>query len=573
MSADLVTNAGVAARPADAEHSDLLAPTVLSRRSRRDGVWIVVALITFSAAVFCAGLWTPWPWSDEGATYLALLRDWNHLPALYAGPDAPMVPYYIVAKAWTTLIQGAWPSLSTLVATRLLSAAAATATAGLLYAFVARNAGRLAGGLAGVALVGLAGFDRYAQEARPYALLALTATASWLMWDRWSRPHVVPTFLGVVDAPTVAGHRWHRTAPAASYVLSLAVTAVIHTFGLFQWPAQALASMLVVPEQRAGRLRRVVLLAALMSAAAALAAAQVAASLMHGTGPPGPAGARVVGAWTILTQLARGMSATPQPAASAVVLALAAVGAMGCVRGDHVRFARTLLVWLIVPLALELALAAFRTNLFRLHYWIAFLPPIAALMALGAMTVASAVATTAQRWGGGTGPALAAKAEAPLIASVALAAICVQIPAGLPAQLAVRSATGHGEDLSGLLTLVAQARDEHPGVRVLIDNRSATGIIGAADPRLEAENPLRRLDPSSPVVYTRLTSTRSVQAEIGDAATLLWIYKGNVTKAGAPGRMPRSLASLHATVVWATATGSGWTVLLLTVPPTRRSSP
>jgi hypothetical protein len=176
---------------------------------------MVLGLTVLAAAVFTAGIQTPWPWSDEGATYLALLRDWGQLPALYGGPDAPMVPYYFVVKAWATALQAVWPAMSTLVATRLLSAAAATAAVGVLYALVARNAGRLAGALAGIALVSLAGFNRYAQEARPYAMLALAATTSWLLWDRWLRPHVSSTFTRAVENRTAAERPWRRAGRGA----------------------------------------------------------------------------------------------------------------------------------------------------------------------------------------------------------------------------------------------------------------------------------------------------------------------------------------------------------------------
>lgn len=72
---------------------------------------------------------------------------------LYRGPDAPMVPYYFIAKAWTATLQALLPTVSVLVAVRLLPAAAATLTVLALYALVARNSGHLAGVLAGLGRV------------------------------------------------------------------------------------------------------------------------------------------------------------------------------------------------------------------------------------------------------------------------------------------------------------------------------------------------------------------------------------------------------------------------------------
>lgn len=526
------------------------------------GAWMVLGLTVLAAAAFTAGIQTPWPWSDEGATYLALLRDWGQLPALYGGPDAPMVPYYFVVKAWATALQAVWPSMSTLVATRLLSAAAATATVGVLYALVARNAGRFAGALAGIALVSLAGFDRYAQEARPYAMLALAAAISWLLWDRWLRPHVAPTFTRAVENRTAAERPWRRIGRGAGYALSLAAVATVHTFGLFQWPAHALATVVATSADRARRVRRIISLAALMATAAALAAAQVVPSVLHGTGPPGSAGARIVTLWTILTQLARAMSAAPQPLVSAVALALAALGASRCIKGDHARFARNLLVWLCTPLVLELALAVVKTNLFRLRYWIAFLPPLAALMALGAVTLASAVVGTVRRPDGGPGASRRSRAVA-LATLVATVAIAAQVAVGMSSQLVVRAANGHGQDLARVLTLVAQTRDQQPGIPVLIDNRSATGMLGAAEPALEARNVLRHLDPSASYVYTTLTHTKTVRAQLAGTTSLLWIYRGELAAAQARSRMPHNLSALHPNVVWMKPAGPGWTVLML----------
>ena len=293
------------------------------------GAWWAVILGLVAGVVCVTGIQTPWPWSDEGATYLALQRDWGQLLVLWRSPDAPMVPYYLAAKGWVTALQSAFPHVSVLVALRLFSAAAATATVLVLYALVARNAGRIAGLVAGLVLISLPGFDRYAQEARSYALLALLATTSWLAYDRWTDPGRKPTLTGSYRCPDGARRRERHSTwlAAAWYAISLAAVAAVHTFGLFQWPAHALAAMLT-PGTARQRWRRTGALMMILLTAAGLAAVQLVPSVSFGTGPRGLRAARIVTPTYLILQFARAISSAANSLAWVSVIALALTGVM-----------------------------------------------------------------------------------------------------------------------------------------------------------------------------------------------------------------------------------------------------
>ncbi|MFT3968929.1 MAG: hypothetical protein QM695_01275 [Micropruina sp.] len=528
----------------------------------------VIALgLAVVASVVCTwGIATPWPWSDEGATYLALQRGWTQLPVLWQGPDAPMVPYYYLAKSWVAALGSLWPALSTLVAVRLLSAAAGVATVVALYALVARNAGRLAGVLAGLVLLSLPGFIRYAQEGRPYALLALAATISWLLGDLRLRPGRAALGFTRLDpterTPAARPHRGGFGA-ATAHALSLAAVGVIHSFGALQWPAQLLA-WLVAPGSRGVRGRRILSILVTLAAAAVLAGGQLLISAGHGTGPEELAAHRLVDPATIGAQLLRGISATYAPLASALVLLLALVGLFWKSQpGGRHQFPLSLLIWLVVPLGLGLAVGVMRTNLFRLRYWIAFLPPLAALAALGLVAIAGLVAG----WVGQSRPAGPASGSpgARMAAAVTVAVLLtVHVVAVLPAQRHVRAPGGHSENLAGVFAAIAATRAEYPGVRVVITK--GNGTIGAADPALMADNPLSRIHPAQPTVYSTPPSAASVRDALAGQRYLLWIYRGTVTSAEAAQQIPAALADLHPTVLHATPAGKAWTAVLLELP-------
>lgn len=532
------------------------------RGRRALGAVFVALLATVSGWAFCAGISVPWPWSDEGATFLALQRSYSQLLVLSHGPDAPLVPYYLVAKAWTQVVHVVAPAMPTLLAVRLLSATAGAATVLVLYALVSRNAGRLAGVLAGLLLVSLPGFDRLAQEARGYTLLALFATTSWLMWDRWLRPRRRPGFWPRdTDAPGPMRRGVRGLPGAAGYLASVVALALVHTFGLFQLPAQLLASAFAARPGQRGWWRPVVLTAAVLSLGGVLTGLQTWASLTHGTGSQAPNAARVVDLATIATQVTRGILLSTAPPAVAVVGVLAVVGLIGsrATRG----FSVTVLVWLVVPLALELALSVARTNLFRSRYWVADLPATAAAAGVGLALLAQWAAAPLARALAEPSGVVSRLLRGAVASAVVVGILVVQLSAQSPAQAHLRAPRGHhSENLAPLLAVIDQTRVHHPRIPVLISSGPASGIVGAARPDLELRNPLRRLDPSLATVYTAPSTPAAVRPRIAGTALVLWVFRGELSATQAAARIPHGLSGLHARVVRAIPAGR-WTAVLV----------
>jgi hypothetical protein len=389
------------------------------------------------------------------------------------------------------------------------------------------------------------------------------ATLSWLLLDRRLRPGLVPTLLGSTRAdPGAPRGRAGGVAAAAGYALSLAGVAAIHTFGVFQWPAH-LVETLTAPATAATRRRRLGSFALIAAVAVLLTSAQLALSLEHGTGPTHAQADRLVTAGTLMAQLARGISVTPAPAASLPVLLLVVAGAVGRVNRSR-EFPRSLMIWLAVPLLFEIGLGMVRTNLFRHRYWVASLSPLAALAALGIVGIVASAARLARRVRSRRAPWL----HRGVALLVAVLAVGLQVSAALQPQERVRAIDGHGEDLSAVMGVIAQERKAHPGLVTAISSGSASGILAAAEPALLAENPLRRLDPGAATVYTSAVPPSLIRKRLIGVRDILWVDRGAEPATSAVRLMPRSLRQLHPTVLWARPAGTGWTTVLLSIPPT-----
>ncbi|HEY3410244.1 MAG TPA: hypothetical protein VGK53_18910, partial [Propionicimonas sp.] len=64
----------------------------------------MVTLVAFGVTLFRIGV--PSPWVDEAVTVLVVRRPWSGITALLPGADAPLVPYYLLAKAWAGMLSG-----------------------------------------------------------------------------------------------------------------------------------------------------------------------------------------------------------------------------------------------------------------------------------------------------------------------------------------------------------------------------------------------------------------------------------------------------------------------------------
>ncbi len=521
------------------------------------GRWLALGLGLVAAVVCIWKIATPWPWSDEGATYLALQRTWAEVAVLWQGPDAPIVPYYYLAKAWATLLGWFWPTLSTLMAVRLLSAAAGVATVLVLYALVARNAGRLAGLLAGLLLLTLPTFDRYVQEARPYALLVLAAAISWLAGDRRLRPDRVA--LGLSSTPPAHDRTGRRYGPVIGHVASLAAVGVVHTFGVFQWPAHVVA-WFAAPGDIRTRLRRSAGVLITIAVAALLVGTQLWMTLNHGTGAGRTLSASATTPRAIAGHILLLVSQTSIWPVSALVLILALIGALSRPGGGR-QLPIGLLIWLVVPLGLQLALGIIQTNLFRLRYWVAAVPPLAGLAALGIVAAGAATVRLVR----GTPPS-AARTSSRVAAAVVMAVLLAgQVALTLPQQQRLRAPSGHHQNLSGVFAVLADTRARYPDVRPAITYRSATALLSAADPATLDQNPMSRLRPEIPIVYTTPNSTDEVRREVAGTRYLLWLRMGQRTTSRSQ-QLPPEFADLHAEVVWARRAVPGWTAVLLKLP-------
>jgi hypothetical protein len=519
-------------------------------------------LAAIAIAVFTSGIQTPWPWTDEGATVTALWRTWHQVLVLLAGPDAPLVPYYVIAKGWVAALHGVWPSMPTLLALRLLSAVAATGTVVVLYVLVARNAGRWAGVLSGLFLIGIPGFNRFAQEARGYSLLVLAATVSWLAWDCWLQPSNASVAAELDAGSGTQRRRLTVIVRAIPYTASLIAVAVVHTFGIFQWPAHFFATATQRGLAARARLRRVVALGGIMVVAAAVAAQQVLGSVSHGTGPVAADAFHRPTFFQLLDKLNQAISYSAPPLASSVLLGLALAGAALGLKGRLAPFSRSLMIWLVTPLFLALAAASVRTNLFRIRYWIAFLPPLAALAGLGTAALFAGVARVVEpRLALLSGRAIPPRASRGAAVAVAVALLGMHAALTLPAQSELRSPAGHGQNLTGILAVIAGARADNPGIPVLIPSESGAGILVSADPAFRS-NPMRHFDPKSPTVFTLPTSRAKVRLELAGQRRMLWVYQAPLNALPAD-QVPPNLAGLGLEVTSVTDADLGWRALLL----------
>ena len=533
--------------------------------------WVGAISATFltviAIAVFTTGIQTPSPWTDEGATVTALWRNWHQLLVLLAGPDAPLVPYYVIAKGWLAAVHGVWPGAPTLLALRLLSAVAATGTVVVLYVVVARNAGRWAGVLSGLFLIGTPGFNRFAQEARGYSLLALAATVSWLALDCWLQPRHAPVPVELDAGPGTDPRQLTGIVRAISYTASLTAVAVVHTFGIFQWPAHLLATAAQRGLDPRARLRRVAALGGMMIVAAAIATRQVLGSVSHGTGPVAPDAFQQLTVFQLLDKLNQAISSSEPPVVSSVLLGLALAGAALGLKGRLAPFSRSLIIWLATPLFLALAAASVKTNLFRIRYWIAFLPPLAALAGLGtAALVAGVVSVLEPRLTLPGERAIPSWASRGAAAAVAVALLCTHAALTLRAQAELRSPAGHGQNLTGILAVIAGVRADNPGIPILIPSESGAGILVSADPEFRS-NPMRHFDPKAPTVFTRPTSRAKVRLELAGQRRMLWVYQA--PQNGLPAdQVPPNLAGLGLEVTAITEADLGWRALMLERTPT-----
>lgn len=481
-----------------------------SRRAQRR--WGLLAVCLLAIPVVFSGISTPAPWQDESATMLVMERNWSQLLPLLTNQDAPLVPYYVLVKPIVALL-GWLPVLTVL---RGISAAAAVVAVGAVYSLVVRRVGLGPALLAAGMLLAFPGFSRYAQEARPYAVLGALLALSWLAWDTWRRPEP-----GSIREP----RRWFGVVgDAVGYVLALGAAAVVQLFGLFHWPAQLAADLTEPGTPWRARRRRAALTGTAMIVALAMVSVPVYFAFDHGTGSnhiervyPGlfvDTFEKVIATHASLRLIVPVL----------VLVALAVVNAAVSSRfgGRYRDLVRVAGLWFAIPLAFTIAAALVKHQLLRVRYWTPLLPPLAILSAVGVLVAVELVVAALHRR-----PQRSATATyrwARVLTAVVVAVGLVGVTAvGLPRQLAIRAADGHGIALDAAVVRVDELLAQYPNAVLVVTPKGASSIVLATHPELRPREVLDWVDPQRNRPWPNTYSAEQVRQRVDAADTVIWL--------------------------------------------------
>ncbi len=518
----------------------LLTPSAdlggVARRSYHVGL---VLLFLGVLALALIGIGVPLPWMDESATMLALRRSWQGIFELLGGADAPLVPYYLVAKAWISVL--GW--LPPLVAVRGLSAVAAAGTVAVLYALTARRAGLAPAVLAAGFLVAMPGFMRYAQEARPYALLGLFTAASWLAWDAWHQ--------GLVR--NVASRR--PPIPVA-YLGTLIGGPLMQLFAFLQWPAQLVADLTSPGLDRRDRLRRAFGSGLVMAVAAVLVAIPAWLAATNGTGTRLVASRRL-----ILERLVRTVSGRPELWSVGIVVVMAALAVFiwAFQRGRLARYpdlTRVATIWLAVPLVLALGLVLVRGNLSQIRYFQPMLAPLALLAALGCVALADLVGRMLI-----AGKRLSYSAIVSLAGLALVAPLVAQASLWMPMQLQIRAISGHDAGFSSVLVMVNTKLAAQPGQSVLATQDTRAAQVLAQHPEMIDNNPFYVVPQSGAEIWPQLRTSAEIEKSLAGEQRAIWMTDKARSSPTQP-KIPAEFAKAGFTSVTAARIGDWWVVEL-----------
>ena len=397
--------------------------------------WLVGVL----GALVAAGLlsWNlarPALWLDESASVVATQRSWGNLWHLFGGDETPLLPFYILLKAFTWVLFSLWPALTQHpeLSYRLLPALAAATAAGVLAAWLTRRAGLPVALTATAVLLSTSGFSRYGQEVRPYAFTLLLAIVASAVWWR------------MVHSPSAV---W---MPA--YALSVGGLVCTHMLSGLLLPAHLLASVIAVMP---GRRRRSF---GLTLAGAALGLGLAAPFLTFAVHAHGATQAVPPTAASFFHAIASLIVLTPSEhfGLGYVIPALALIGLIDAVRpltaGGRGVIARLAACWVLVPTALFVLAVLLKNNLLLGRYILFTLPGWSLLAGLGLLrcaAVAAAVLRSDLRPSTFGRPVVVR-----VLTGAALGAVLVTAQA--PSLHRVRSLAGHGDDIRPALA-AAQA--------------------------------------------------------------------------------------------------------------------
>ena len=393
--------------------------------------WMMVLPPVVTFVIMLWGITGASYWRDEAATLSAAQRPFGNLLQTLGNIDAVHGAYYILI--WVAVRLGGTGELVTRFPSALAMAGAAAAVAALGRRLISPRAG-LASGLVFAVLPEV---SLYGQDARPYAIVvALAALASYLL-------------VRAMQADRGARYRW-----LTGYAVCLAALGIVDIFGLLLIPAHAVTVVVRclratgpgeagADEAGGAGGRQDARSLALGWLAAAVAGTLLASPVLalgfvqRGTlswlSPPGLA------AVTGLHQLIG-----PALMADAVILVITAGIVVSALAGrDRLRtswpgsMVALCLPWLILPPAI-LLIGSLITPLYTFRYVLLCMPAVALLTGAGLASLG---------WVAGT------------------AALAVIALLGVPAQLHVRGANGHGDNVRQADRIVAEHM--RPGDAVL----------------------------------------------------------------------------------------------------------
>lgn len=516
----------------------LLAPiSDLDDLGRRAYYVGLVVLPLAGLAITLTAIGVPLPWVDEAATLLALRRSWTGIIDLVGGPDAPLVPYYLLAKAWASALS--W--LPQLLAVRALSAVAAAGTVAAVYVLAAKRAGLATAVIAAGFLMAMPGFSRYGQEARPYALLACFAALSWLAWDSWHQS-------SGRDQKAV------RRALGVAYVGSLAGGVLMQLFAFLQWPAQLLADATSPRGELDRRRERVFRSVLAMVVAVVFVAIPVVLAAANGTGTTHRAPRRS----EIAAQLIRVVGFQPEPWLVAVVALTAACAIFaGVFQGGRFArcpdFTRVVTIWFAVPLVLTSGLALLRPQFLQVRYFQTLLAPLALLAALGCVFLADLISRAIN-------DKVGRQAIAPIAGIALLLPLVVQVGIWLPAERQIRAIGGHDPGVAPAMVLLDSELALRPGEPVLLTSSRAVAIILASRPEL-ADRMLNYTVPLHDAsIWPEARTAAEVERALGGQRQAIWM-RATTSSKDRP-QLPASFAQLGFVAIGAQRAGNWWAINL-----------
>jgi hypothetical protein len=396
---------------------------------RAHGLGLLVALATLAVMMWDLG--RPGLWLDESASVAATQRTWPHLWLLLQGSDAPLVPYYVLLKLFTSAITAVVPSAASSpeVLYRLLSVVATVGAAWALTEWLARRCpARLVLSIA-TALLATGGISRYGQEARPYALTLLMAVICTIVWARMVRDR---------------SRRW-----VLLYALTVLLLVAAHLLAGSLVAAHLVAALIATPRsRRSGAAQRTavgaVLGLALVSPFALSAARQGEGPTTHDV----PVTREQL--TTIFVHVFT--NGGPQFLGIGAVLVLAVIGMSQVFLASHRSVARLAAAWALVPPAVLLPVVMLRSNLLIGRYLIFVVPGWAILSGLGVLTLVD----LARRLLGLGASRTASRPRLAVLGALVSTALTGAILAALVAsQLGtlrgVRTPGGHSEDIRAAL--------------------------------------------------------------------------------------------------------------------------